>query len=350
MEQNKELGGVPGNISAEGSFSPGRGPENLFERIRRGDRPALARAISLVEDGAPGSRELVQAAYRTPKNSRIVGITGAPGVGKSSLVDGIVDELRSMGRSVAVIAVDPSSPFTGGAILGDRVRMKRRTTDPQVFFRSLASRGHLGGLTRHTGDVLALVGVAGFDDVLVETVGAGQSEVDVMKYATTVLVVLSPGLGDSVQTLKAGILEIGDVFVVNKADLAGADRTRAELEMMLDMRPQGGWRPPVIKTVATTGEGLAELAGAIEAHYEYLKSSGALKARVRNRFLASLEEYLKREMVDKVLEAASASGELERCLAALEAGKDDPASVASRLASRYSAASSCSPFVPSERS
>ncbi|MBE3519607.1 MAG: methylmalonyl Co-A mutase-associated GTPase MeaB [Firmicutes bacterium] len=316
--------------------------------IRRGDRAALARAISLVEDGAPGSRELVRAAYRTPRNSRVIGITGAPGVGKSSLVDGIVDQLRSAGRSVAVIAVDPSSPFTGGAILGDRVRMKRRTTDPQVFFRSLASRGHLGGLTRATGDVLTLVGVAGFDDVLVETVGAGQSEVDVMKYASTVLVVLTPGLGDSVQTLKAGILEIGDVFVVNKADLPGADRTGAELEMMLDMRPQGGWRPPVIKTVATSGVGLDELARAIDAHYEYLKSSGNLKTRVRNRFLASIEDYLKREMVDKVLKAASTSGELERCLAALEAGEDDPASVASRLAARYLTAGPCSPLVRSE--
>lgn len=324
--------------------------EELFEMIRRGDRPALARGISLVEDGAPGSRELVQASYRTPKNSRIVGITGAPGVGKSSLVDGIVDELRSMGRSVAIIAVDPSSPFSGGAILGDRVRMKRRTTDPHVFFRSLASRGHLGGLTRATGDVLTLVEVAGFDDVLVETVGAGQSEIDVMKYAHTVLVVLSPGLGDSVQALKAGILEIGDVFVINKADLAGADRTRAELEMMLDMRGQAGWRPPVVKTVATTGEGLGELASAIEAHYGYLKSSGTIRGRVRSRFLASLEDYLKREMVDKVLESASASGELQRYLAALEAGEDDPASVAQRLAARYSAASSHYSPASSERS
>jgi len=306
--------------------------ERLFEMIRRGDRPALARAISLVEDGDPDSREIVRAAYRARKNARIVGLTGVPGVGKSTLVDGIVEELRSGDRSVAVIAVDPSSPFTGGAILGDRVRMKHRTTDPRVFFRSLASRGRLGGLTRTTGDVLTLVEAAGFDYVLVETVGAGQSEVDIMKYAHTVVVVLSPGLGDSVQTLKAGILEIGDVFVVNKADLAGSDRTKAELEMMLDMRGQGGWRPPVVKTVASSGQGLPELVSCIRSHYDYLESSGAIGDRVRNRFLASLEEYLKRETVDKLLEAASASGELERYLASLEAGEDDPASVAHRLA------------------
>lgn len=309
--------------------------EELLERIRRGDRSALARAISMVEDDAPGSYDLVRSAYRLPRNARVIGITGAPGVGKSSLVDCLVDELRRTERPVAVVAVDPSSPFTGGALLGDRVRMRRRTTDPLVYFRSLASRGHLGGLTRATGDVLALVEAAGFEDILVETVGAGQSEVDIMKYAHTVVVVLSPGLGDSVQSLKAGVLEIGDVFVVNKADLPGADKVKAEMESVLDMRPASGWKPPVLKTVAPTGEGVPELVRACQEHIAYLSSSGSLSTRNRNRLLASLMEYVKRETVDRIFIEAERSGELNRCLAALEEGLEDPMSAARKLVADY---------------
>lgn len=309
--------------------------EDLLERIRRGDRSALARAISMVEDEAPGSHDLVSSAYRSPRNARVIGITGAPGVGKSSLVDCLVDELRRAGRSVAVVAVDPSSPFTGGALLGDRVRMRRRTTDPLVYFRSLASRGHLGGLTRATGDVLALVEAAGFGDILVETVGAGQSEVDIMKYAHTVIVVLSPGMGDSVQSLKAGILEIGDVFVVNKADLPGADRVKAEMESVLDMRPASGWKPPVLKTVASTAEGVPGLVRACQDHMAYLASSGSLSRKTRNRLLASVAEYVKRETVDRIFLEAERSGELDRYLAALEEGIEDPMSVAKKLVADY---------------
>jgi LAO/AO transport system kinase len=279
--------------------------------------------------------ELLSLAYRSRKGAMITGVTGSPGVGKSTLVNGIVSVLRSEGRTVGVIAVDPSSPFSGGAILGDRVRMSQgHTLDSGVFFRSLATRGHLGGLSRHTGDVIALLDAFGFDDIIVETVGAGQSEVDIMRYAHTVVVALAPGLGDDMQAIKAGILEIGDVFCVNKADLPGADRTRRDIEMMLDMKDANGWRPPVVPATATGGTGLEELVSEIHRHQEYLKSSDLLKEKNREGYRAVLEEYLRLLTVTRVLDSAEEDGSLDAALQDLLDGRFGPMEVAKRLLDR----------------
>lgn len=211
----------------------------LVQRFLAGDRRALARAITWVENGQPEAREVIKSIYPSTGRAHIIGITGPPGAGKSTLVDRLASHLRQSGQSVAIVAVDPSSPFSGGAILGDRIRMQRSLTDPGIFMRSLASRGHLGGISLATGDVVSLMDAFGFDIVLVETVGAGQSEVEIMGLAHTTVVVLVPGMGDDVQAIKAGILEIGDVFAVNKADRDGADRAVTEIEMMLDLGHMG---------------------------------------------------------------------------------------------------------------
>jgi LAO/AO transport system kinase len=307
----------------------------VFDGIMKRSRPHLARAVTYVENGMPGVAELLSLAYRSRKGAMITGVTGSPGVGKSTLVNGIVSVLRSEGRTVGVIAVDPSSPFSGGAILGDRVRMSQgHTLDSGVFFRSLATRGHLGGLSRHTGDVIALLDAFGFDDIIVETVGAGQSEVDIMRYAHTVVVALAPGLGDDMQAIKAGILEIGDVFCVNKADLPGADRTRRDIEMMLDMKDANGWRPPVVPATATGGTGLEELVSEIHRHQEYLKSSDLLKEKNREGYRAVLEEYLRLLTVTRVLDSAEEDGSLDAALQDLLDGRFGPMEVAKRLLDR----------------
>ena len=305
--------------------------QRILEGMAGKSRLHLARAISMVEDEAPGAAEVLSMAYRNRKGASVVGITGAPGVGKSTLVDAMIGALRSRGRSVGVIAVDPSSPFTGGAILGDRVRISsERGTDAGVFFRSLATRGHLGGVSRHTGDVIALMDAFGFDDILVETVGAGQSEVDIMRYAHTVVVVLSPGMGDDVQAIKAGILEIGDVFCVNKADLPGADRTRREIEAMLSIKEVDGWRPPVIETVAVSPghTGVEDLVSAVSSHRDYLKSSGLLEAKRLQGYRAVIEEYLRFLTVDRIMRDAESDGSLSAKLNALAKGAAAPLELA----------------------
>jgi len=308
----------------------------LFEGLIQGSRPHLSRAISVVENGAPGAAELLSHAYKARKGAHITGITGSPDVGKSTLVDGIVREMRKAGQTVGIIAVDPSSPFTGGAILGDRVRMGQgHALDEGVFFRSLATRGHLGGLSRHTGDVIALLDAFGFDQIVVETVGAGQSEVDIMKYAHTVVVALAPGLGDDMQAIKAGILEIGDIFCVNKADLPGAERTRRDIEMMLDMKEPAGWRPPVVRAIAVNGEGLGDLVSEIFRHRSYLVASDTLKEKKRWSYTAVLEEYLRLLTVAKVLESAARDGSLDAALDDLMHGKAGPMEAALNLLNKY---------------
>ncbi len=309
--------------------------DGILQGLSTRSRPHLARAISMVEDGARGFLDILSFAYKRPRRSAIVGITGSPGVGKSTIVNGVIEQFRSMGRTVGVIAVDPTSPFSGGAILGDRVRVRSHSMDDGLFFRSLATRGHLGGLSRHTGDVIAVMDAFGFDDILVETVGAGQSEVDIMRYAQTVIVALAPNLGDDVQAIKAGILEIGDVFCLNKADLPGAERTRRDIEMMLNLKEDAGWRPPIVLTKAHLGEGLAELVGAVGEHRRYLSSSDLLKEKVRQSGRAVLREYLDLLTVERILKEAEKDGALENALTSLSKGEADPLTCAGELIEKY---------------
>jgi len=260
----------------------------LIERARAGDRRSLARLVSRVEDDTAEGRQALAAVYPAGGNAWVTGITGAPGAGKSSLVDGLVGHATDHGN-VAVVAVDPSSPFTGGAVLGDRIRMQRHTDDARVYIRSMANRGHLGGLADATPRVVALLDGIGFHEVIIETVGVGQAEVDVAASADTVVVVVNPGWGDSIQAAKAGLLEIGDVFVVNKADRPGAHEAVADLNRMLDVGPARGWRPPVVTTIATDGTGLGELLTAIAAHRRHLSETGALHQSRRDRAMREIE-------------------------------------------------------------
>jgi len=276
---------------------------DLVERLLEGDRRALARAISLVESGDPGSRVILRQVYPHTGRAQIVGMTGAPGTGKSTLVSALAREFRRRRRTVGIVAVDPSSPFTGGALLGDRIRMQELAGDSGIFIRSMASRGHLGGLARATGEVVKLLDAAGFSLIVVETVGAGQSEVEVAGAAHTTIVVDVPGLGDDIQAIKAGILEIADILVVNKADLPGADRRVAQLEAMLDMGyAQADWRPPVLRTVATRGEGVGELAEAIERHWAFLQEEGRLADFRRRQAEQEFAEALRYEAMRLLLE------------------------------------------------
>jgi LAO/AO transport system kinase len=284
-------------------------PDDRIERARQGDRRALARLVTLVEDGERGGDAVLASLYPAGGNARITGITGAPGAGKSTLVDHLIDRARVSGE-VAVVAVDPSSPFTGGAILGDRVRMQRHSDDPHVYIRSLANRGHLGGLSATTPRVVALLDGIGFPEILVETVGVGQAEVEVASAADTVVVVVNPRWGDSVQAAKAGLLEIGDIFVVNKADRAGADETAAELLRMLEIGPPRAWRPPVLRTVATTGEGVDAVWDAVVEHRRHLESSGDLARRRTLRATNEVEAAVRERLRARFAGEAVAESEL----------------------------------------
>ena len=248
--------------------------KDLLTRFRSGDVRALARAISLVERRDPALRDLEDALRGDARTPGVTGFTGAPGTGKSTLVDAVVALLRRRDESVAVLATDPNSPFTGGAILGDRIRMQRHALDPKVYIRSMGARGHLGGLSLAAREAIRLLGAFGFDQVIVETVGVGQSELEVAAVADTTVVVLTPNLGDSVQMIKAGILEIADVFAVNKADIDGHGRVVAELRTMLNFAPKAAWRPPIIPTIAVRQEGVDQLWDAVLAHRKHLEASG----------------------------------------------------------------------------
>ncbi|MBU4173696.1 MAG: methylmalonyl Co-A mutase-associated GTPase MeaB [Actinobacteria bacterium] len=271
-------------------------PNDLYRKLLEGDRRAAARLITMVENADPQARQALEMLHRHSGGGHIVGLTGSPGSGKSTLTCRLARHYRDEDRTVGIICVDPSSPFTGGALLGDRVRMQELSGDPGVFIRSMGSRGALGGLSVATNDVINILDAFGKDVIIVETVGAGQVEIEVVKYAHTCIVVTMPGGGDEIQAIKAGILEIGDIFVVNKSDRDGAPRAVADLEMMLETKPgidEEAWKPPVISTVALSGEGVGELADAIAAHRAFLVQSGLMEEKTVQRMKAELLEILK---------------------------------------------------------
>ena len=305
------------------STEPSSAYPGLFDRRPR----ALARAITAIERGGTERDALIGEVYPRRGNGRIVGLTGPPGAGKSTLVDRFARLCRERGETVGILAVDPTSPFTGGALLGDRIRMQELYTDPGVFIRSMATRGAMGGLARATRDAVDLLDAVGFDWILVETVGVGQDEVDVVRTVDTVVVVTLPGLGDEIQAIKAGIMEIADVFVINKADRPGVDRTRRDLESMLAMGGQRDWMPPIVQTVASQGEGLDELVAEVERHRSHLAESGELDRRRFHQLRLRVETILKA----RVLEAADAAMGLESQLRQAYEREEDPYLVAARL-------------------
>ncbi|MBY9075669.1 methylmalonyl Co-A mutase-associated GTPase MeaB [Nocardioides sp. WL0053] len=317
---------------------------DLVEKARTGDARAVARLISLVEDASPLLREVMAGLAPYTGNAQIVGITGSPGVGKSTSTSALVTALRASGKRVGVLAVDPSSPFSGGALLGDRIRMQEHATDPDVYIRSMASRGHLGGLSWSTPQALRVLDAAGCDVVLVETVGVGQSEVEIAGLADTTLVLLAPGMGDGIQAAKAGILEIGDVYVVNKADRDGAEQVRRDLRNMIALaeRSEDAWRPPIALTVAQTGQGVEEVVEAIDAHRTWMESSGELERRRMRRARDEIEAIAVTALRARWGDV-HARTELDDLAEQVAAGKSDPYRAADSLLDSFTELDSATP-------
>jgi GTPase len=313
--------------AVQGEEAVARALADLVPRLLAREPRAVARAITLTEDGGEAQRALIGQVYGATGRARVVGITGPPGAGKSTLVDRLLRLCRRRGETVGVIAVDPTSPFSGGALLGDRIRMQGHSTDPGVFIRSMATRGNLGGLARASRDAVDILDAAGFDWVLLETVGVGQDEVDVVKSVDTVVVVTVPGLGDDIQAIKAGILEIADVFVINKADREGVGRAERDLQMMLSLGEHGAWVPPILKTVASRDEGIEELAAAIARHRDWLTGSGELDQRRRSHLRLRVETILKERVVATADRVLGVDREVERGFGQ----RLDPYRVADRL-------------------
>ena len=305
----------------------------LAERVFAGDARAIARAISLIEDESAAGADLVRTIYPRTGRAYLVGVTGPPGAGKSTLVDRLTTEVRKTGQTVGIVAVDPTSPFSGGAILGDRVRMGAHFGDAGVFIRSMATRGHLGGLARATSDVALVLDAAGKDIVMIETVGVGQDEVDIVRTADVSIVVLVPGTGDEVQALKAGIMEIADIFVVNKADRDGADRLVQSVSAMLSLQTfqPGDWRPPILKTEATSGVGVPELIDAIQKFRAHSEAMRGIRQRTRQEYrLRDLLSHRFMQLVEETLPA----GELQRVVDGIAAREVDPYSAAADIMRR----------------
>jgi LAO/AO transport system kinase len=309
--------------------------EAIKSGILAGKNRPLAQAISLVESHDRRAATLLAELYPSTGRARILGITGSPGAGKSTLVAAMAKHYRAQGKRVGIIAVDPTSPFTGGAILGDRIRMTELYTDRGVFIRSMATRGFLGGLAKATNDAVDILDAAGFDVVLVETVGVGQDEVEVVRTVQTNLVVLVPGMGDDIQAIKAGIMEIGDVFVVNKADRPGADKTVTEITMMMSLvEEHGDYVPPIVKTVASKTQGIVELDEAIVRHFDYLAASGELDRRNRDRVRIRIETQLKESFMERLIGETVSREEYESLLEDVLRKRSNPHDAASGMLSR----------------
>ena len=301
---------------------------NWAERVRSGDMRALARAITAVENRELGSSELLKALFPHTGTARVIGLTGAPGAGKSTLVDQLAREFREQQQTVGIIAVDPTSPYTGGAILGDRIRMQSHFADPGIYIRSMATRGSLGGLARATSDVMTVLDASGRDVILVETVGVGQDEVDIVRLADVTVVILVPGMGDDVQSIKAGIMEIADVFVINKSDRDGAERVEREIRAMQSLATRSdNWTPPIVKTVASEGRGVTELAAAISGYYEFLQQNGLARKKKVENWRERLVEMLRDSLMERVAREYMANGAASRYAAEIADHKRDPYSL-----------------------
>jgi LAO/AO transport system kinase len=308
----------------------------LISSLRSGDTRALARAISTVENRAPGWSELLKALFPHTGRARVLGLTGAPGAGKSTLVDQLARFYRKLDRTVGIVAVDPTSPYTGGAILGDRIRMQDHFADPGIYIRSMATRGSLGGLARATADVTTVLDASGRDVILIETVGVGQDEVEIVRLADITVVILVPGMGDDVQTIKAGIMEIADIFVINKSDHEGAERVEREIRALQSLAVRNdGWTPPIVKTVASEGKGVEELGAAVSEYENFLQTENrALKKSVEN-WQERLVEMLRDAMLEKA-RAQLGDGSIQRLAAEVAEHKRDPYSLIEEIAGRRS--------------
>jgi len=303
----------------------------LADQVRSGEPRALARAISTVENRAPGSADLLKAVFAFSGKARIIGLTGAPGAGKSTLVDQLARHYRKEDRKVGIIAVDPTSPYTGGAILGDRIRMQDHFSDPGIYIRSMATRGSLGGLARTTADVAMLLDASGRDPVLIETVGVGQDEVDVVRLAHITIVILVPGMGDDVQSIKAGIMEIADIFVVNKSDREGTERVEREIRALQSLAiRKDEWVPPIVKTVASEGRGVTELASAIAEYESFLQNENRLLKHTVHNWEERLMEMLRDSMMQRAREQLG-DGSIARLAAEVAAHKRDPYSLVEEI-------------------
>jgi len=304
--------------------------ENTIKKALKGDPRAIARLISLVESESTFAHEIMKAIYPHTGKAHLVGVTGAPGAGKSTLVDKIISRYKELGKSVGIIAVDPSSPFSGGAILGDRLRMQQHALDPSVFIRSMGTRGSLGGLSRAAYEAALILDACGKDIVIIETAGVGQTEIDIVRIADTIILLLVPGMGDDVQIMKAGIMEIADIFVVNKADREGADKIVAEVNLMLDIAGERSWRPPVLKAIAESGQGVDDIIRTVEEHRLYLQKSEEGKKRRSSRIRHEVEEILRRDIariVEKQWKERSSNDLIE----ALASRRSDPYTEAGKL-------------------